>query len=256
MIAGVIAVASMHMVDYVAFQGAMMSNADDVAALRDSLVQAETEEAKAELSAILTEYQNDPEVVEANNVKSFIGYIDYSARQGMEISSARHSGDSSMNIGYWGTYIYWSIEALIIASCAVTLPKSRAQIPFCDTCNAWKVERELGAIGAPAKDVSSVVSGGQIDALSRVVETGTAESAISVFECPCCGQSNDVVVQVSNVTYNDGSRVKAEFSRSVYPVDATKKLEEIFATDNSQPGLDDKLDPEIHADLLAAGRPS
>lgn len=74
------------------------------------------------------------------DVESFPEYIDFAAHEGVTIQhgAGRQGG---MNLGYYGTYIYWIVETLIVAGIVFAMTRKPAQEPFCTLTNEWKVAR-------------------------------------------------------------------------------------------------------------------
>jgi len=74
------------------------------------------------------------------DVESFPDYIDCAAHEGVTIQhgAGRQGG---MNLGYYGTYIYWIVETLIVACIVFGMTRKPAQEPFCTLTNDWKIAR-------------------------------------------------------------------------------------------------------------------
>ncbi|MFT3878792.1 MAG: hypothetical protein QM703_03915 [Gemmatales bacterium] len=73
-------------------------------------------------------------------VDSFFDYIDFAAHEGVTIQhgAGRQGG---MNLGYYGTYIYWLVETLIVAGIVFGMTRRPAQEPFCHLTNEWKTAK-------------------------------------------------------------------------------------------------------------------
>lgn len=73
-------------------------------------------------------------------VESFLDYIDFAAHEGVTIQhgAGRQGG---MNLGYYGTYIYWIVETLIVAGIVFGMTRKPAQEPFCTLTNEWKTAK-------------------------------------------------------------------------------------------------------------------
>jgi hypothetical protein len=250
LVAGVIAALTMHYADYGAFRQDMEDNAIGEHALQQALVAAEDDQEREMLSQLLVAFQEDPEVVEAKQVDSFFGYLDWNARQGVELTSTRGSS-RPLNLGYIGSYVYWGIEALIVAVISAAMARGRAAEPFCVQCDAWKEQRELGALRAHPKVVASIIEGGRLADLPDVISNPREEAAISLYECPCCA-GEEVVLQVDSVSYNNGSRVKSKVARAVYPKKVTEELASFFFAGEEVSPLCSDIDPETVRKLQAA----
>jgi hypothetical protein len=73
-------------------------------------------------------------------VDSFQAYIDHSAHEGVTIQHGAGK-QGGMNLGYYGTYIYWMVETLIVACIVFGMTRKPAQEPFCTLTNEWKNAR-------------------------------------------------------------------------------------------------------------------
>jgi hypothetical protein len=237
LIAGVVAVTAIHAVDYVSFLRGMDEARQEEQSLHQAIAAAEDAHERDYLKEILAEYEADPQVIEARRVQSFAGYLDWSAQQGVEITSA-HGASKPLNLGRQGSYAYWGMEAVIVAIISAGMARRRAGEPFCLACDRWKTGRELGVFAAKAKAVGQVVESGNLDELLDVPAASGAETAISVYECPQCADSDEIVLQVDTVTYNNGVRNKSTTSRAVYPRRAAEDLSRFFTSGNNAPTVD------------------
>jgi hypothetical protein len=143
------------------------------------------------------------------------------------------------------------VEALIVALISAAMARSRAFEPFCLTCDSWKTQRELGVLAAKAKTVGELVDAGNLADLTSVPHMAGTETAISVYECPGCSAEAEVVVQVDQVSYNNGQRVKSKTARAVYPRKAAEELARYFVKPEDMPLCRD-IDPETVQKLKAA----
>jgi hypothetical protein len=232
LVAGVVAVITMHYFNYCFFQHGMAEAVLEEKALLAAIATAPDEEERQYLRAALAEYEADPSVQQARQVDSFTSYVDWSARQGVEISPMHSElvDDSrkGMNLGYAGTYVYWVAEAVIVALIAAAVARRRAAAPFCSRCDSWMAERELGALNAAPKVVGELIQSGRLVDLPTVPAHSGFEVAISACECATCGQTEDVVLQVDQVTYANGARSKHPKARAIYPREAATVVERFF----------------------------
>lgn len=241
LIAGAIAVTSMHYVDYYRFQADMIEAAASLEESELMLQGIEDEAYRAAFAEELATYKSDPSRVAAKNVNSFIAYVDWAAHQGVELSSSRGTGSSS-NLGYTGTYIYWAFEALIVASLCILMTYSRAGKPYCTGCDSWMQETELVSLGCDAKAASKAIAAGDLHRLPTIF-AANKETSIVLFSCESC-EENDVVVQPTAITYNNGNRHKSAAGRHVFNASMLQKLNQLFFDTSSS---DDKA-----VDRLAA----
>ena len=117
-VGGVAAMTMMHYFDYQSFRGEVDQRAPDIRDVaRLPASERETEYPQFENPAGAREL--------AEAYASFPGFMNFSARQGVEIKSTRGSSSSSkpLNLGFVGSYIYWAVELLIVAG--ITFAKSQ-----------------------------------------------------------------------------------------------------------------------------------
>jgi hypothetical protein len=247
LIAGVVAVVTIHYVEYTDFQGAISEAALDEEALRQAIASTPEAEEREYLQEALELSQLFS--AEAREVNSFGSYLDWSARQGVEISASRGSS-TPLNLGYTGSYIYWGVEALIVALISAAMARRRASEPFCVACDAWKAQRELGVVPAKAKVVADIVEAGRLADLPALAAAPGEQAAVSVYQCPSCAEEN-VVLEVESITYNQGARVKSQAARAVYPRKALEELERYFVSTADMPLCRD-IDPDVVQKLKQA----
>lgn len=77
---------------------------------------------------------------EATGDTGFIGYIKFSAQQGMSINRAGRSG-KGISLDENATWIYWLIELAIIDGLAMYLAFAAAKEPFCEEGNDWYADK-------------------------------------------------------------------------------------------------------------------
>ncbi len=177
--------------------------------------------------------------VEGLRVSSFIDYVDLSARQGVEIKRAKGGGkDKGMNLGYYGSYIYWGVELLIVAGIAFAMTRTAAGEPYCTACNSWKPERAIGTFNHAADHCTRALSEGT---LTRLTEPPAAGSPIETLllaaaVCPHCQSQAPVDVKLQRVSVNSkGERNVAQLAQVTYPGEALTALETLFQTASETP---------------------
>lgn len=225
LIAGAIAVTSMHYVEYSRFQADMIQTEAQLAESETLMLDMEDEFYRAAYAEELAAYESDPSRVAAKNVHSFIAYVDWAAHQGVELGSSRGTG-SSTNLGYTGTYIYWIFESLIVACVCVLMTYTRAGKPYCTGCDSWMQETELVSLGCDAKAASKAIASGDLHRLPTMF-AANKETSIVLFSCNSCKES-DAVVQPFAITYNNGNRHKSGASRHVFNASMVQKLNQLF----------------------------
>jgi hypothetical protein len=78
--------------------------------------------------------------------KGFVGYVQFTAKQGMEITRSR--GGSGIKLDETFTYIYWLIELAIIEGIAIWIAAKAAREPFCEQSQDWY--QEPGSLASAA----------------------------------------------------------------------------------------------------------
>lgn len=73
---------------------------------------------------------------EQTGSSGFVGYLKFSAKQGLSIGRAGSSSEG-IPLNETFTWIYWLIELAIIEAISVVMAKSAAEDPFCETCDQW-----------------------------------------------------------------------------------------------------------------------
>ncbi len=245
LIGGVFAVATMHYVDYVVFQQETVAADVEFQAAKQSLAEIADEESRAAFAAALAAYEADPAVAEARNVGSFVAYVDWAAKQGVELSSSTGARSSS-NLGYAGTYAYWIFEALVVAGMCVAMTRSCAAQPFCVHCESWMTETEIITLNCDAKEASKVIQSGNLQRLPALF-SATKETSLSLFRCENCARG-DVVVQPNAITYANGNRCKKSAGRHVFDDSVAEQLRTLFFdVEQSDDAVADRLASQVNA---------
>jgi hypothetical protein len=176
---------------------------------------------------------------DAVKVNDFLGYIDFSARQGVQLTSTRGGGkDRGINLGYHGSYIYWGIELLIVAGVAFAMTRGAAAEPFCTACNNWKQERPVGTLSHSAAHCSEAVSRGT---LTKLIEPPAAGAPIETLTlaaavCPNCLTNSPVDVKLERLTVSaKGEQQRATLAHVTYPGEALDALDRLFHTSPETP---------------------
>jgi hypothetical protein len=151
---------------------------------------------------------------------SFWTYMDLRCTVGTSIGS--------IELGYKGTAIYWSLEALVVviaSAAAATWPVKR---PFCAECNVWKEKKQLGAFKIDGPQAVSAITNGQP---LEMVATATADDrvVISLYRCPRCGDAAGLEADVS-ATRGKGEGAATMTAIVTYPAAAAADFEQARRT--------------------------
>jgi len=146
----------------------------------------------------------------------FMGYMKFSAKQGVSIGKVGRDGG---NIGKVGTYVYWLIEFLIIAGFILSGSTSASE-PFCSPCDTWYEKMEL--IPTTVESVEEITSA--VDrhdfgtAAQKLDPTDQAPCAmIEYHRCPNC-QNSDAVMKIQGISIDKkGNKKVKDLYESVIP---------------------------------------
>jgi hypothetical protein len=160
---------------------------------------------------------------------TFFKFVDMRAHDGVRIGKVGRGKDRGMNLGYVGSYIYWSLEMLGAGVVALALMYGTARAPFCNVCNTWKVERKLGQVAMPARQVEQAIVSGEIVRLADA-DFGDLKGqlVIKAAVCPNCGSDAPVDVRLEEIVVNAKGEQKAtELAHVTYPGPALAVLESL-----------------------------
>lgn len=236
LVGGSCAVWGMHYMDYRAFRTAQLKDTtpeelaqiQQVARQFDTLKQNPPDD--EDLRDFLDFLAKHPEVVQALKVETFSDYVDFSATQGVTITSSRGGGGKGMNLGYAGSYIYWAVELAIIAGLAVVIMRGAATEPFCLGCHEWKTWRMLGAVDMHTQAREALETGNlnHLLALNPVPYVG--RYVISAGVCATCGIDSPLEVKLDELTVNENNQTTTtRLTMVTLPGDALPLLEQVFA---------------------------
>jgi hypothetical protein len=165
-----------------------------------------------------TELKNDnPDVVineilrSETNSDGFWGFIKYHAKQGVSIGRIGRGGG---NIGEIGTWIYWSIELLVIQFIIVAVSSSLAANPFCESSNEWyKDEEKIGTIPADAaSNFLELFNGSRFAeagaSMEEIPEIPTADSLVVSKQVSPKDPHADVFLKVSKITFDEKGNIQ------------------------------------------------
>lgn len=176
--------------------------------------------------------------VAALNVSNLLEYVDFMAHEGVELGRLGRGG--SFNLGYYGTYIYWIVEVLLVAGVAGYLGQGFASAPFCTRCQSWKESRKFGTLKPRvAQNVEDAQKALEAGAVSRLLEFGPSREGgpliLTASVCPKCAGESAIAVKLEHCTTDDkGKETTQELAHVTYPGAALRVLEAIFQTEPQQ----------------------
>ena len=229
-IGGALAMLMMHYFDYRSFRDSL-AELDPEWRTIAQLPAAEREQLLAEVEDVADREQLAA-VFRAAAVGSFGEYMQYAAHEGVEISSSRGSGNP-MNLGYYGTWIYWGIEMLIVAGITYAMVRGSTADPYCRECGAWKEQRTLGGFhgesAASALAATDALESGQLDRFRAAGANNVVGSLpVTASCCPRCAGEIDLKVEHATVD-GKGNVQKKALAHVTYPRAALDPLSELFS---------------------------
>jgi hypothetical protein len=163
----------------------------------------------------------------AQTVHGLFSFLDFEAQHGVEISGR---GGRGFNIGYTGTWIYWSLELLAVAVMSTLGLIAGGAAPFCSTCNQWKEDHKLGTLRMRGVDVANVVRSGDIDRLKdHDPAPSGGDVVVTVAVCPNCKSDSTIAVKLESVTKNaKGEQETNQLVHMTYPGAALPEFDALF----------------------------
>jgi hypothetical protein len=231
---GILAMTMMHYFDYEQFKGEVAKLSPNTRQVVEVLAQVPVERRKDVLKEDITDEQMASlnKLVEAASIHSFIDYMNFEAREGVEISSTHSLGnDRGLNLGFYGSYIYWLIEILIVAAITFGIVKTAASQPFCASCSEWMKLKAVGFFGAPlAPPVVAAIRSGDLGQIVAQVPTQTVTNLkLSAATCPHCGNQGGTDLKLEHVTRDKKGNLQFKtIAHSSYPGQAMEALSAMF----------------------------
>lgn len=141
----------------------------------------------------------------------FVGYVKYSAKQGVQISKVGSGSGTKLNQEF--TWFYWLVELAIIEFLAISMAYAAAAAPFCEDANEWYGEPKWAA-SAPLEPKDDFLNLLKQDEFSRAGELLLAESPlprldIYLRDCPS-SQFSELVLTVNKTTQDKKGNVSSE----------------------------------------------
>jgi len=227
---GIVAMVMVHYFDYQQFKGDL----DKLSPEWKEFAQLPTDQqkqAEADLLSHAKDRDRAAPFLRALRVQDFPHYVDYEAEQGVQLKSSHDFGHErgGMNLGYYGTYIYWLVELGIVAGMTFTIVKAQAGQPFCPECMLWKQPRLLGNLAGPPQPAMEGVLSGEVAKIAAA-KPGVPSSNLdlSVVTCPHCASSSAEVHLQATVVDKHGKRSKKTLALASWPAEAVQVLEALF----------------------------
>ena len=197
--------------------------------------------------------QNIMETWRVMHVDSFAAFMESSARDGISIS---HHGSKAINLGYVGTWIYWTVEVLVVAGVTYLMVKAATSAPYCVACDQWKTSRPLGSFAcAPPAAKSALESGSMLELSQRNPSPAVVTTrglAVTLAECPRCAGRGAMDVKLEQLTdAGKGKITRKTLAHVTYPAQAKTDLATLFAPPAPSPARRSSPAPAIVTTGLA-----
>ncbi|UJB68404.1 hypothetical protein HRE53_17900 [Acaryochloris sp. 'Moss Beach'] len=180
---------------------------------------------------------------EETGSSGFVGYLKFSAKQGLSIGRAGSSSDG-IPLNETFTWIYWLIELAIIEAISVIMAKSAAKDPFCETCDQWYGQgQRMGTVADEQSEVFlKVLEADQIVQAATHIQPRAATIPyleVDQRQCPGCHQG-EVVLEVQRYSENKkGEGKQSPVLLGMLSHRQTRQLTEAISTSQkSDPTID------------------
>lgn len=154
---------------------------------------------------------------------SLRGYLDAVARVGVTVCDR---GDTGFNLGYYGSWVYWGAELVVVAGLALFGTRAASVRPFCAGCGSWKGERVLGSL-RESDTVLPLMRRGDLAGLDGGSAAGGRGVSLSAAACSRCGTEAPIDVRLERLAAVRG-RPTGELAYFSYPGEALSVLEQVF----------------------------
>lgn len=171
--------------------------------------------------------------------KGFLGYLKYSAQEGVSIGRIGREGT---NLGETGTWIYWLIELAIVDITIAAIAYSSAKNPFCENGDQWYKNRER--VGSVPIQVSEnflnllqndgyAKAGKLLDPLQGV---HIPNLEVYVQDCPCCKFSDPILTVNSTSNDRKGNLQLKQIAQGMLSLSQYTKFHEAVTQNLSESG--------------------
>lgn len=226
-----VSVAVMHFTAYYQFESGLKNVPQEIREVARNLNQAKArlKEFPRDVQDAINKLSRDEESRRALAVDGLFSFIDYRARQGVEIGRMRR-GRKPPNLGYTGSYVYWGCELLVIAGLAFGVMQGASGEPFCARCDNWKSSEPLGTFHGSHRIVRAALEGGDLAAILNDAGAIGDKLRASVFNCPQCEGQAEIDVRIEWITQGDkGEESISSLCTVTYPGEALASVREVFA---------------------------
>lgn len=219
-VGGAMAMFMMHYFDYQEFKGMV----DKLPPALREVAQLAPQERMAAVKPDLSpaDRQVAESLLRMASVRNMLDYMNFAAEQGVKIKRAAHSGGKPMNLGFWGSYVYWVLEILIVAGLTFLMVHTAAVAPYCAKCGRWKQAKTIGAAGGNMQSFVTAAVAGDLEAAKAAKGTDAdGPLKVTVACCDGCVGEGDVDVKLELATVNKkGETSTKKLAHLTYPAEA------------------------------------
>lgn len=225
---GVFAMLMMHYFDYETFRADMAVYEQEAPEFfRDVRADNASWKKPDEFKETQEEYDR---FIEAMRVQSFPAFMELQAHRGVELKKAASSSSTSgLNLGYYGSYIYWIVEVLIVSVITYMMVRAQAAQPYCRDCDDWRDTLAIGAVESPALAKQGIETGD----LNKLAEARPNEGSVllTAHHCKSCqGNPPTIALDGAVVSYDkNGKKQETLIARATWPQEALDDLRALFA---------------------------
>ncbi len=230
LLGGLIAMGTMHYFGFEQYRAEMKANPDIIELQKLQ---------PADLEQVIAESKEPAKFRAAMaGISSFAGYMDFMAINGVEISN---HGSKAMNLGYYGSYIYWVVEVLIVMGLAVAILRGECSNPYCTACREWKKQSTLGGFYGTSADAGKALAEGDVAALQACGPTPELTTLVlHDSTCPACGgqksSSDFKLVQVT--AQKNGKSSQSTVKYISWPAEGAAAVRGLFVPPSAAGALD------------------
>ena len=223
---GALAMFMMHQFDQQKFRKEAM-NAEPEFAQLINMSSAERQEVLAEVDDPV-ERQDLARALRATD--SVLGYLDLQAHYGVTIGKPGRGNDKGINLGYYGSYVYWIVELLIVAGVTYGMVYGATKEPYCVDCDQWKNPKVLGFFGAEPALASAAVESGDLSKIRQTNPTPEITNVrLTAHACDGCVDKGEADLKLELLTTDKEGKLQTKtLSHVTYPASALPHLVTLF----------------------------
>jgi hypothetical protein len=189
-----------------------------------------SQEERQEFFGELEPHERDGAMRAIRAAESVPGFLELQAHYGVTIGKPGRSGESGINLGYAGSYIYWLIELLVVAGITYAMVRSATREPFCADCEQWKSPKVLGFFGAEPALATAAVQSGDLAKIGRSSPTQEITNVrLTAHACDGCVDKGEADLKLELLTTDKEGKLQSKMlAHMTYPAKALPDLVTIF----------------------------